>query len=96
MIDAPDGATAVALCAAHTGPLDLVVTDMVMPGMTAQRTCCPGPCDASWDPGHVHVGLHRGRRAPGQHVLEPGAAFLDKPFTVQTLIRAVQGALSKT
>jgi FixJ family two-component response regulator len=31
-----------------------------------------------------------------EHVLEPGAAFLDKPFTVQTLIRAVQGALSKT
>jgi FixJ family two-component response regulator len=31
-----------------------------------------------------------------QQVLEPGAAFLAKPFTVQILTRAVQGALAKT
>jgi two-component SAPR family response regulator len=30
-----------------------------------------------------------------QQFLEANAAFLEKPFTVQTLTRAVQGALSK-
>ncbi len=95
VIDAPDGATAVALCAAHTGPLDLVVTDMVMPGMTAHelaaqvRAMRPGTRVMFMSGYTEDVALR-------QHVLEPGAAFLDKPFTVQTLIRAVQGALSKT
>src|SRR5579864_1827440 len=37
VIEAPDGSAAVALCTAHTGPLDLLVTDMVMPGMTAHE-----------------------------------------------------------
>jgi len=95
VIEAPDGATAVALCAAHNGPLDLVVTDMVMPGMTAHelaaqvRAMRPGT-RALFMSGYTEDAALR------EHVLEPGAAFLDKPFTVQTLIRAVQGALSKT
>ncbi len=95
VIEAPDGAAAAALCAAHTGPLDLVVTDMVMPGMSAHELAA-----------HVRAIRPEARvlfmsgytedAALRQRVLEPGAAFLEKPFTVQTLTRAVQGVLSKT
>ena len=94
VIEAPDGAAAVALCTAHEGPLDLVVTDMVMPGMTAHelaaqiRATRPGT-RVLFMSGYTQDAALR------QQVLEPGAAFLEKPFTVQTLTRAVQGALAK-
>jgi len=95
VIEAPDGAAAVALCAAHEGVVDLIVTDMVMPGMTAHelaaqvRAIRPGT-RVLFMSGYAEDAALR------QQVLEPGAAFLEKPFTVQTLTRAVQGALSKT
>jgi len=93
VIEAADGVTAVALCAAHSGPLDLVVTDMVMPGMTAHelaaqvRAIRPG-VRVLFMSGYTEDAALR------QQVFEPGALFLEKPFTVQTLTRAVQGALS--
>ena len=93
VIEAPDGVTAVALCAAHSGPLDLVVTDMVMPGMTAHelaaqvRAIRPG-VRVLFMSGYTEDAALR------QQAFEPGALFLEKPFTVQTLTRAVQGALS--
>jgi PAS domain S-box-containing protein len=95
VIEAPDGAAAVALCAAHEGPMDLVVTDMVMPGMTAHelaaevRAIRPGT-RVLFMSGYTEDAAVR------QRFLDPGAAFLEKPFTVQTLTRAVQSALSKT
>jgi two-component system, cell cycle sensor histidine kinase and response regulator CckA len=94
VIEAPDGAAAVALCMAHEGPMDLVVTDMVMPGMTAHELAAQ--VRAIRPQARVlFMSGYTEDAAVRQRVLEPGAAFLEKPFTVQTLIRAVQGALSK-
>jgi two-component system, cell cycle sensor histidine kinase and response regulator CckA len=95
VIEAPDGAAAVALCTAHMGPIDLIVTDMVMPGMTAHELAAQVRAMRP----EIRVLFMSGYTedaALRQRVVEPGAAFLEKPFTVQTLTRAVQGALSKT
>jgi two-component system cell cycle sensor histidine kinase/response regulator CckA len=95
VLEAPDGAAAVALCAAHDGPIDLVVTDMVMPGISAHELAVYVRASRP----EVRVLFMSGYTedaALRQSLLQPRAAFLEKPFTVQTLTRAVQGALSKT
>jgi PAS domain S-box-containing protein len=95
VIEAPDGATAVALCMAHTDPMDLVVTDMVMPGMTAHELAARVRAIRP-ETRVLFMSGYTEDAALRQRFLEPGAAFLEKPFTVHTLTRAVQGALSKT
>lgn len=94
VLEAADGAAAIALCRAHTGQLDLVVTDMVMPGMpvhelAAQIRVVRPETRVLFMSGYTEDAALR------QRLLEPGAAFLEKPFSVQTLTRAVQGALSR-
>jgi len=39
VIEAEDGARAVALAASHDGPLDLLVTDIMMPGFNGAQVC---------------------------------------------------------
>ena len=84
---------ALAVADAHDGPIDLLLTDAMMPGksgvelanlMTARR---PGiPVDH-------HVGLHRrDARRPGDD--EP-IALLQKPFTPRELRRRIREVLDR-
>ncbi|MBN9519923.1 PAS domain-containing protein [bacterium] len=89
--DAPDGEAALDLLGPHT-PLDVVVTDMVMPGMDGRelagrvRALRPG----------VGVVLTSGY-VPDAERLEgiPGSVFLAKPYTPAELVRAVARAVAR-
>ncbi|HEX4613554.1 MAG TPA: response regulator, partial [Urbifossiella sp.] len=89
--DAPDGEAALGLLGPHT-PLDLLVTDMVMPGMDGRdlagrvRALRPG----------IGVVLTSGY-VPDADRLDgiPGSVFLSKPYTPTDLVRAAGRALAR-
>ena len=89
---ASSGAEALQVFASHAGPIDLLVTDAVMPGMSGRslshrvRAAYPG----------TRVLLMSGYSQDAvalQGELEPGTAFLQKPFVPNMLARKVREAL---
>ena len=93
VLDAPDGATALERAAFHDGPIDLLITDMVMPGMTGHELA------------ERLLALHPGAKiicmsgypeeAIGSRgIRERGAVFLQKPFTSEVLARTVRDVLN--
>jgi CheY-like chemotaxis protein len=92
-LESGSGEDALQLCEQHHGSIDLVMTDLVMPGMsgheTAQRMSerFPGT-RLLYTSGYSEDGAAR------RELLHEGAAFLEKPYTVADLARAVQRALT--
>jgi two-component system, cell cycle sensor histidine kinase and response regulator CckA len=92
VLDAADGDEAVRVGQAHTGPIHLLVTDLVMPRAggreVAERL---GPIHPEsrvlFLSGYTDDALVR------HGVLEAGVAFLHKPFTPTTLARKVREVL---
>jgi DNA-binding response OmpR family regulator len=93
---ASDGAEAIALFRNAPALFDLAIVDMQMPGLDGGKTIVALR--------HLRPELPIvGRERPG-HEREPGAGggqngvrhFLDKPFSVETLIRTVHAAMAKT
>jgi PAS domain S-box-containing protein len=93
VLDASDGATALHLAAHHRGPIHLLLTDVVMPVMggpeVAQRLAQLRPDTrvlyASGYPDHAIV---------KNGILNPGIAYIQKPFTVGELMRKVRDVLT--
>ena len=86
----PDEALAVA--AAHAGPIDLVLTDVILPNMSgrqvadAVRASRPG-IRVLFMSGYTDDAIsHHG-------ILDPGMHFLEKPFTTDSLLRKVREVL---
>ena len=92
VIDAGDPATAILISNAHSGPIHLLLTDVVMPGMTGRELA-------------NHLGPRRPEmrvlymsgyteNAIGQNgTLDPGINLLQKPFTLLTLKAKVREVL---
>ena len=85
LLEAANGADALAVAADHPGPIDALVTDVVMPGMNgrelAARLLEQRPL--------VKVLYTSGYPAGAfgsQGVLDPGMAYLPKPFTAAQLV----------
>jgi CheY-like chemotaxis protein len=92
VIDAPDGATALERAAAHAGRIDLLITDVVMPGMSAreltERLLTLHPkAKVLYMSGYSDAAIE------GQGILEWGAVLLQKPFTPEALARRVREML---
>jgi two-component system cell cycle sensor histidine kinase/response regulator CckA len=94
LLVASHGAEALALAEGHDGPIDLLLTDVVMPGMSGRELANRlSPLHAGmailYTSGYTEeVIAHHG-------VLEPGLRFLAKPYTPQSLGLAVQAALKR-
>jgi CheY-like chemotaxis protein len=92
VIEADDGEAGLRLAESYEGTIDLLVTDVVMPGMggceLAQRVGASRPqIKVLYLSGYTEDAIvHHG-------VLEPGTAFLQKPFTLQVLARKVREVL---
>jgi CheY-like chemotaxis protein len=75
---------ALLLCEKHSGPIDLLVTDAVMPGMNGrelrERLEAPRPgLPALFMSGYTADAIaHRG-------VLDAGVRFIEKPFSLDAL-----------
>jgi PAS domain S-box-containing protein len=92
VLEAEQGHSALQIADAHQGSIDMLITDVVMPGMSgrelAQRLSASHP--------HTKVLFVSGYTEDAivhQGVLEPGTAFLQKPFTLQALSRKVRDVL---
>jgi two-component system, cell cycle sensor histidine kinase and response regulator CckA len=94
VLQAGDGPSALELLRRHSDPIDLLLTDVVMPGMSGPEVAS---AVTTMRPG-THILYMSGYTdsAIGHHgVLEPGIAFLQKPFSADDLTRKVRSLLSK-
>jgi PAS domain S-box-containing protein len=92
VLDAADAKSAIALAAEHRGPIHLLLTDVVLPGMGGRelsqelRRARPH-IRVLFTSGYTTDAVVRGG------IFEAGVAFMQKPFTPQTLLQRVRGVL---
>jgi two-component system cell cycle sensor histidine kinase/response regulator CckA len=92
VLTAECGVSALELAARHEGGIDLLVSDVVMPGMLgkelAERLTGARPdTRVLYMSGYAQPVLH------SQGTLDPGVALLEKPFTAGDLLAAVRRRL---
>jgi len=92
VMEACDGVEGLKVAEEYPNPIDILITDVVMPGMSgrelAQRVTAARPqIKVLYLSGYTEDAiLHEG-------VFEPGTAFLQKPFTLHGLARKVREVL---
>ena len=95
VIEAADGAEALVAAAAHPGRIDLLLTDVVMPGIggaeLARRLRLSRP-----DLRILFMTGYSVEAVATHGVLAPESSLLQKPFTVGELIRRVREALQSS
>ena len=95
VIDAPTPADALILSRKHTGPLHLLLTDVIMPGMD-------GPALAKQVQGErpdikvLFMSGYATNFIMHDGVVDPGTNFLEKPFHPRTLLNKVREVLDTT
>jgi CheY-like chemotaxis protein len=92
VLPAGDAESALEIARRHAGRLDMLLTDVVMPGLSGPelaRRLMP-----SW-PGLrvLYVSGYPDEAMASQGLLEPDSSFLQKPFTPETLARRVREIL---
>lgn len=94
VLEAKDGVEALEVSERHAGPIELLLTDIVMPGMggrpLAQELTRRRP-----EIRVVYMSGYTGQAVGAQGPVEPGSDFLPKPFTRDTLTRKIREALDR-
>jgi CheY-like chemotaxis protein len=92
VLDAADGQEALVLAQSHDGPIDALVTDVVMPGIggpeLAEKVRALRP-----EIGVLLVSGYTDRSVVERGLLKDGTSFLQKPFSTQDLGDAVRSVL---
>ena len=91
VLDARNGREGLALCQAHQGPIDLLVTDVVMPELGG-RELAQGALKLRPGMKVVFISGHT-QDVVLKEGVEKGTAFLRKPFSPVELAQKVRGAL---
>src|SRR5205807_3448630 len=92
ILSAPDGQLALQTAREHPGRIDLLLTDVVMPGMNGRVL---GERLAQSQPGMkvLYMSGYTDSFIAGHGVLEAGTHLLHKPFTDEVLVRKVREVL---
>jgi len=92
VLEAENGETGLAAAAGHKGDIHLVITDVVMPGIggreLVQRLAKARPKTKV-----LYLSGYTEDAILSEGTIEKGAAFLQKPFTLQSLTRKVRDVL---
>jgi two-component system cell cycle sensor histidine kinase/response regulator CckA len=92
VLEARGGEEAIQACATHVGPIDLLITDVVMPGMSGRQVA---EAVAAHRPGVkvIYCSGYTDDAVVRHGVLTADTAFLQKPFTVTALANKVRAVL---
>lgn len=94
VLDAASGPEALRLVREHADPIDLVLTDMVMPGMSGRALTDQLPligCEAPV----LYMSGYTDDEILRRGLLDPETGFLQKPFSPNALAQAVRDALGQ-
>ena len=94
VLEASHGAAALELAANHAGPIHLLLTDVIMPGLSGRQvadrlTALRPDTQVLYASGYTDDAVVR------HGVLESGIAYLQKPFTTESLARKVREVLDR-
>ena len=93
VLEADRGDTALRIAAAHAGRIDLLISDIVLPGMAGQelgkQLLANNPVTKV-----LYLSGYTEEAVVHQGMLDAGAAFLQKPFMLQALARKVRDVLN--
>jgi two-component system cell cycle sensor histidine kinase/response regulator CckA len=93
VLEADRGDTALRIAAAHVGRIDLLISDIVLPGMAGQelgkQLLANNPATKA-----LYLSGYTEEAVIHQGMLDSGAAFLQKPFMLQALARKVRDVLN--
>jgi two-component system cell cycle sensor histidine kinase/response regulator CckA len=92
VLDAEHGEAGVALAARHMGKIDLIITDVVMPGMGG-REMVKQLIEERPGTKVLYLSGYTEDAIMSDGSIERGTAFLQKPFTLQNLSRKVREVL---
>jgi CheY-like chemotaxis protein len=89
---ARDGAEALQIAEAHAGPIQIMVTDVIMPGMTGPKIA---DLVAQTRPEMkvLYISGYSDESVVRHGLIGPGRAFLSKPFGPEVLLRRVRESL---
>ena len=92
VLAAANGAHALEVAAAHEGPIDLVITDVIMPGMHG-RELVRRLAESRPGLGVLYMSGYSADVIAGQDILGPHLHYLEKPFSSTALAQRVREAL---
>jgi len=95
VLEAPNGDTALRLAAKHHGPIHLLLTDVIMPGLSG-RQLAEQLKQLRPDMKVLYASGYAGNAIVHHGMLESGIAYLQKPFTPETLGRRVRQVLDSS
>jgi len=92
VLEAENGEAALLIASGHQGSIDMLITDVVMPGMSG-RELSKRLCEVRSKTKVLYLSGYTEDAIMHQGVFETGTAFLQKPFTLQMLSRKVRDVL---
>ena len=92
VLSAPDAEQALMIAAAHAGAIQLLVTDVIMPGQNG-RVLAERLVGSYPDIKVLYISGYTDRFIAGHGVLGPESNLLNKPFTEEALIHKVRDVL---
>jgi PAS domain S-box-containing protein len=95
VLKAESGWAALELVARHDGPIDLMLSDVVMPHMNG-RELAAALIEARPGVRIVHMSGYPGDTVERYGDIAPGVPFLQKPFTREVLLQRIAEALGRT